>query len=283
MFRLRTGYLLTGCATGLVLLFSFFWSLPDGKLHIIFCDVGEGDASYIRFPDGRDMVVDGGPNNKILSCLSNHMPFWDRKIDIVLMSHPQKDHFYGLASVFDRYQVDYFIRNDAGNPEESFQKLLALVSKKHIPEKFEMIGNTVSISSTTLSMLAPPNVLGASTDLNDDSLVFWLRYGSFDALFTGDAPLEVIPRLRSRQALDVFEVLKVPHHGSKTGMSKEFIDVLKPELSIISVGKNSYGHPTPEALQLLADVGSRVLRTDKDGDIEIVSDGRNWIVKTGKK
>ena len=84
MFRLRIGYLLTGIATGLVLLFNFLGSLPDGKLRIFFCDVGQGDAAYIRFPDGRDMLVDGGPNNKVLSCLGNHVPFWDRHINLVV-------------------------------------------------------------------------------------------------------------------------------------------------------------------------------------------------------
>src|SRR3989344_8210677 len=123
MFKLRVGYLISGVATGLVLLFSFLGSLPDGTLHIVFCDVGQGDAAYIRFPDGRDMVVDGGPNDRVIACLGRHMPFWDRHIDMVAMTHPQKDHMQGLIAVFERFDVDYFLRSDIGNTTEGYQRL----------------------------------------------------------------------------------------------------------------------------------------------------------------
>lgn len=86
MFRLRTGYVISGVLTAVILLFSYFWSLPDGKLHIIFCNVGQGDAAYIRFPDGRDGLIDGGPNDSVLQCLGRHMPFWDRTLDLVILS-----------------------------------------------------------------------------------------------------------------------------------------------------------------------------------------------------
>ena len=313
MFRLRTGYFIGGIATGLALIFSFIFTLPDGKLHLYFCDVGQGDAAYVRFPDGRDMLVDGGPNDKVLGCLGKYMPFWDRHINIVLMTHPQRDHLQGLIAVLDRYDVDYFVRSDIDNATEGYQELQDVVKKKNIPVKFATRGETISVASTTLSVLWPssdqiarmkptlsssgplsplsPQVLGSqSTDLNDGSIVFWLRYGSFDALFTGDADThveenyrnEVALRLRSGQALNVLEVLKVPHHGSKTGISETFIQRLKPKLAVISVGKNSYGHPNAEIINRLADTESRVLRTDQEGDIEVVSDGKNWIVETGK-
>lgn len=318
MFKLRTGYLISGIATGLVLLVSFFWSLPDGKLHIVFCDVGQGDGAYIRFPDGRDMVVDGGPDNKILNCLSNHMPFWDRHINIVVMTHPQKDHFFGLISVFDRYQVDYFVRSDVDNTTESYVSLLKTVKDRGVLVRYVTTGERIDIGHTSLSLLWPSseqiakgkavqvaqamqagpagpvhgnasNTLGISTqlppgDLNDYCLVFDLHYGTFDALFTGDADSRVEGNyVGQKLADDTLEVLKVPHHGSRTGMTEEFVQWLHPKLSVISVGKNSYGHPSSEALKLLADIGSRVLRTDKEGDIEVISDGTNWTVVTGKK
>src|SRR3989344_728069 len=101
MFKLRYGYLISGIITGSILIFSFFGSFPDGKLHIVFCDVGQGDAAYVRFPDGQDMVVDGGPNDNVLGCLGKYMPFWDRHIDLVMLSNPQKDHLQGLISVLE--------------------------------------------------------------------------------------------------------------------------------------------------------------------------------------
>ncbi len=304
MFKLKTAYFITGIVTGLMVLFSFIATLPDGKLHIVYCDVGQGDAAYIRFADGRDMVVDGGPNDKVLACLGRHMPFWDRHINVVVMTHPQKDHIQGLISVFDRYDVDYFVRSDIDNNTEGYQKIQALVKNKNIPVKFVTRGERIDVGTTSLSLLWPSreqiakgksqrgplalqedllqkNVLGTSVigDLNDYSLVFLLRYGSFDTLFTGDADSRVEENYHTtRLADDTLEVLKVPHHGSRTGMTEEFVQWLQPKLSIISVGKNSYGHPSPDALNKLALIGSRVLRTDQEGDIEIVSDGVDFSV-----
>lgn len=312
MFKLRIGYLITGIVTGLILLFTFFWTLPDGKLHIIFCDVGQGDAAYIRFPDGRDMVVDGGPNDKVLGCLNKYMPFWDRHINLVVMTHPQKDHMQGLIPVLERYSLDYFIRSNVDNTTEGYKKLLDVIRNKKIPVKFVTTGERIAIGSTFLSFLWPSEdqiakgkdfqrpplaglqgvalqnterVLGTSSigNLNDFSLVFRLRYGSFDAVFTGDADQGVENNYSGdKLADDTVEVLKVPHHGSKTGMTDAFIGWLRPKLAIISVGKNSYGHPSPESIAILTTVVNRVLRTDQEGDIEVISDGTNWTVVTGK-
>lgn len=295
MFRLRIGYSITGITTGLFLLISFLWSLPDGKLHLVFCDVGQGDAVYIRFPDGRDMVVDGGPNNKVMDCLGRHMPFWDRHIDLVLMTHPQKDHMQGLITVFERYRVDHFVRSDIDNTTEGYKTLQDVVQAKKIPVRFVTTPEKIAIGTTTLSMLwpnqeqiakaaEPTNVLGATIgDLNDYSIVFFLRYGNFDALFTGDADSRVEANYTGiRLADESLELLKVPHHGSKTGMTKEFVAWLRPKISVISVGNNSYGHPSSQALELLKEVGSKIIRTDEEGDIEVISDGMNWSIETNE-
>jgi competence protein ComEC len=277
MFKLKVGYFISGFATGLVLLFSFLTSLPDGKLHIIFCDVGQGDAAYVRFPDGRDMLVDGGPNDKVLGCLGRHMPFWDRSLDMVVLTHPEKDHVSGLMSALARYHVSYVVRSDVMKDTEITQQFLALVKEKNIPEKVVSSDDRVHIGGGNLAIVWPSfgaRVLGAATDsVNEYSVVFWLRYGSFDALFTGDATMR---GELSRLADGEVELLKVPHHGSRTGMNKDFLDWLNPKIAVISVGKNSYGHPAPEILEVLTDKQIKVLRTDKDGDVEVVSDGKGW-------
>lgn len=301
--KLKTGYVISGIITGLMVLFTFLGTLPDGKLHITFCDVGQGDGAYVRFPDGRDMVVDGGPNDKIIDCLGKTMPFWDRTIDMVLMTHPQKDHMQGLISVLARYHVGYFVRSDVANTTEGYVKLMDVVAQKQVPQKFMTAGETITLDSTSLSFFWPSqeqiaksnsvrgplaelqgvplnNVLGATVgDLNDYSLVFGLHYGNFDTLFTGDADTRVEKNYVGSVLADgQVEVLKVPHHGSKTGMNEAFINWVKPKLSIISVGKNSYGHPTREALDMLQTIGSKILRTDQKGNIEVVSDGKGWRV-----
>jgi competence protein ComEC len=292
--RLRIGYLISGITTGLVLLISFIWTQPDGRLHVVFCNVGQGDAIYIRFADGRDMLIDGGPNDKVLGCLGRHMPFWDRKINIVALSHPEKDHLTGLISVFNRYTVDYYIRSDVAAGTEGFFRLMDIVKEKRIDTRFMIAGDSVTIGDTFLTVMWPSreqvaygkpsdgerNVLGTTLHLNDFSLVLAIRYGIFDVLLTGDADSRVEAKYDKLQAfIDPVEILKVPHHGSKTGMTSEFVEWVHPAVSVISVGKNTYGHPSGEIIDLLKQIGSTVLRTDERGDIEIVSDGKTWYVK----
>jgi len=333
MIRLRVGYLITGILTGFVLLLSFFATIPDGKLHIVFCDVGQGDGMYIRFPGGKDMVVDGGPNNAIIQCLSDHMPFWDRNIDIVLLTHPDADHLTGLLSVLERYQVQYVVRSDVEQKTEKYTTFKQLITQKKITEKLVTTGEQITFDLATVSVVWPSkeqialmrpvprlsleggkSVLGASTtgSVNDGSVVFSLSYGMFDALFMGDADSHVQPNMiRFQGGLQdriggkdgVIEVVKVPHHGSKTGMTDAFLQTIKNSfkggglsklnvmaglensfsdqkpLAVISVGKNSYGHPDPGIVEKLTSADFQVLRTDKAGDIEVVSDGKTWEVK----
>lgn len=302
MFKLRYGYLISGIIIGCILLFNFIITLPDGKLHIIFCNVGQGDGALIKFPDGRDMVVDGGPNNSILSCLSDHLPFWQRHIDMVLLTHPQDDHLFGLISVFQRYSVGYFLRSDVPNETASYDELMRAVKTNHTRVEYMTRGRSLTVDHVRLSFLWPSqaqiakgkeiqamaeseretgNVLAAAIgDLNEYCLVFELHYGTFDALFTGDADAPVEPNFIGDKLADSqLEVLKVPHHGSKTGMTRGFVDWVRPKLAVISVGKNFFGQPAPEAINMLQNAGARVLRTDKNGDIEVISDGNRWFVK----
>lgn len=287
---------MSGIAIGCVLLLQFFLFLPDGKLHLVFCDVGQGDAAYVRLPDGRDMLVDGGPNDRVEGCLGRHMPFWDRRLNLVVLTHPQKDHLQGLVEVLRRFRVDYFVHSDIANATDGYRELMTVLKQKSVPEKLVSRGENISIGRTKLVVLWPSdeqlalgktgNTLGASVglaspdNLNDYSVVLLLDYGSFQALLPGDADNHVNQAFVGRALPDnTLEVLKVPHHGSRTGMTSEFLDWLKPRLAVISVGKNSYGHPAPEILQMLKDRDIKTLRTDQAGDIEVVSDGKNWEVR----
>jgi len=153
--KLRTGYLLSGITTGFILFLTFVWTQSDGRFHIVFCNVGLGGAAYVRFADGRDMLVDGGPDDKVLSCLGRHMPFWDRYINIAVLFHLQKDHMGGLTSVFDRFTIGYFIRNNVDSSTGGFTKLMDIVKKKNIAVRYVMAGDRITINVTSLSVLWP--------------------------------------------------------------------------------------------------------------------------------
>jgi competence protein ComEC len=317
MFKLSSGYLISGAITGLILLFSFLTTLPDGRLHIIFCNVGQGDASYVKFPDGRDMLIDSGPDKTVVNCLGRHMPFWDRTIDLMVLSHPQKDHLNGFLAVLPRYHVKYFVHSQVDNTTDGYKSLKSLISQNKVAEKLVTYGDVIDISLTRLSVIWPSkneisllksaNVLGAQTNsnnVNDASVVIHLRFGTFDALFPGDADERVDPIIVSQVSdiPDCLEVLKVPHHGAKTGMTDKFISWIYPKmnlskkcsdppsiihnpfsnacpLAVISVGKNSFGHPATETISRINAKGVAVMRTDKFGDIEIISNGKTWKVK----
>src|SRR3989344_9140986 len=148
-------YFLIGAFFGLILLIVYIISQPDGKLHVVFCDVGQGDSAYLKMPNGADVLIDGGPDDKVLSCLGRHMPFYDRTIDVVILSHPQKDHLQGLISVIDRYNVGYFIIGVEGNDTEGYKKLIQTIKKKNIKIKNLYTGDSLSLGKVNFSVLWP--------------------------------------------------------------------------------------------------------------------------------
>lgn len=301
-------YLILGAIFGCIVLVVFLFTQPDGKLHVVFCNVGQGDAAYIRTPLGAQMVIDGGPDNSVLSCLGRHMPFWDRSIDVVMMTHPQKDHMYGLVALLQRYSVGYMIAGVEGGSILEYQQLLHTIADRHIFVKQVYEGDRFILGGIQARVIWPrqswleglladgelalpsgsgtvlsegPAVLGYQTqrDLNDFCYYLQLTYGSFDALFTGDGDERIQPEILADHDLEPVEVLKVPHHGSRTGMLPEFLDRVHPDLAVISVGRNTYGHPAPETIKALSDRHVKILRTDKEGDVEVVSDGTKWWIR----
>lgn len=263
-----------------------WWHFFDGKLHITFCDAGQGDAIYIRTPKSFDILVDGGPDDKVLSCLGKHMPFWDRTIDIVILTHPHADHLIGLISVLQRYQVMSFATEKLENDTLVFKELNKLLQDKHISTRYFLAGQRVrlpdkvflTIVGPTRSFLqktSPGGKIGESKEFG--SLETLVSYETFQLLLTGDSQAEELQEAIDTGYLTGVNVLQVPHHGSKTGLTDNIIKTLYPKLAIISVGKNKYGHPTREIIGKLGSMGVKILRTDTHGDIEIVSDGKSYL------
>jgi competence protein ComEC len=272
----------------LALIFLFmhhYVTFHDGKLHVVFCDVGQGDGILITTPSNKQILVDAGPDKRILDCLSQHMPFWDRTIDIALLTHPHADHFAGYYYVIDRYRLEYFATEALRNNTDGFEELEKRLKIHNLPVRFVysqdkwLTGDGVEIEiagpeKAFLVAKDPDGIITSSAE--SASLAIKVSYGDFSVLLTGDAPLDQMQMIAEEGAAGL-DVLQIPHHGSSTGVDKHIIESLSPALSIISVGKNNYGHPKKEVLDVLQELGIKVLRTDKTGDVELVSDGEEWI------
>lgn len=305
LLRLSGTKILFGIFLALGLLVGIWRNAPDGKLHVVFCSVGQGDAIYMRLPDQTDILVDGGPNDRVISCLGRHMPFYDRTLDIVVLTHPQKDHLQGLIPVLHRYQVKNLVTVPVAHTTEGYKEFISLIFEKNVPVRPMTRGGRIRAGKVNLEILWPDREWLADTlafdqpgwqkitadglesklhgfatnlDLNMFSLYHHLKYGNFDLLLTGDGDQkvqEILKNLDQYKSLPAdIEVLKVPHHGSRTALTEEVIQILSPSLSVIQVGKNQYGHPHKDTIENLQKQG-KIMTTEKQ-DIEIVSDGKNW-------
>lgn len=264
-------------------------------VRIVFCDVGQGDATLIQ-RGFIQILIDGGRSGRVLTCLGRYLPFFDRTIEQVIVSHPQSDHFGGLADVLKRYQVMSFVYDGVAGSGEEWEQFSDLVKQEGAAIRVNRTGDQWSTGGMTFRVLWPragsvagtsagPAVLGvkAPEDSNTYSLVVKASYGAFDVLLTGDIGVEQEKEIGKEIKKNSIEVLKVPHHGSKYSSSKEFLEAVRPALAVIQVGKNSYGHPTKETIDRLEAVGARVLRNDRDGDILIETDGKRWKVRNEQK
>lgn len=282
----------------LALLVLAWWQKPDDKLHLVFCDVGQGDAVLATYK-GNQILIDGGPDQSVLNCLSRHMPFWDRKIELVLLTHPDGDHFTGLIFVLERFKVGKFLANPfiiKGNSD--LEKLARLIEEKSIPFYSPSQEDKIKLAEISLDVLWPEKsklveierlsqvekekiggfwVLDDSlVDSNQYSIVTNLNYGNFDALLTGDIPAEEGKLLSWQKRLFPVEVLKASHHGSANDNPDELYRGTRAKLVVFSVGENSFGHPSGELIEKLKSKEIKILRTDMDGDIEIVTDGESF-------
>lgn len=261
----------------------------DKKLHIVFCDVGQGDAIFIRTSGGSDILIDGGPDDAVLNCLGKHMPLWDRDLELVILTHPHSDHFTGLFSVLKNYKVKAFATEDLDNKTLGFGEFMKMIKNQAIPTRFVFAGDKfklkdgviVEIVGPTqefLDQTSPGGTIGESSEFG--SVLTKVKYGKFAALLTGDSQASELSEVLSLSK-DVINlsILQVPHHGSRFGLTSEILDALSPDLAVISVGKNNrYGHPAPFILDLLKSANIKALRTDQNGEIEIISDGNSWKV-----
>lgn len=250
------------------------WNLwPDGTTHIVVFSVGQGDSTLITTATGKRILIDGGPDWSTLQKLGAHMPFFDRSIDLLVLSHSNLDHFASFPEVLRRYDVGAIAISDIAVKSPWFQKIIETAKNTGTIIRPLRAGQTV-VLDTHLSMrvLWPPSPIPTSyaNELNNTSLVFRLESPKNSMLFTGDIEERVETTLVLAKTDLASQTLKVPHHGSRTSSSTGFLLAVSPKLAIISSGKNSYGHPHSGVLARYEKLGIRTKRTDTEGDIEIV-------------
>ncbi len=254
----------------------------NNDLKIDFLDVGQGDSAFIRTPEDHQIIIDGGPDTSLLKKLSAVMPFWDRSIDLVILTHPESDHMQGLLDLLKIYKADYILWTGVKKNAPEYDAWTSILEKqKKMGAKIIIAdaGQEIKAGNVLIDTLYPlQNMEGKDmkNTSNDTCVVSKLIFGKNSFLFTGDISSAAEKEITGSGENLLSDVLKVAHHGSKYSTSDLFLEYVKPKIAVISVGaKNTYGHPTPEVLQRLENFGIKILRTDKDGDINLMSDGKN--------
>jgi competence protein ComEC len=265
-------------ASGITAVLVFGWGMtqPDGQLHIVFMNVGQGDATFIQTPSGRQILVDGGLYPSVLNeQVGRQMPFWDREIDLIVATHPDADHVSGLVGVFERYRVNTLITNGQGFGESPiYDEVLAAAQNQNTEIRPAQAGQIIEIEDGVRLEVVHPGPVLIADNRNENSVSMRLVYGDFTFLFTGDAEQagerEMLARKRPLNAL----VFKAGHHGSNSSSSLPMLQAVQPQIIIISAGvDNRFGHPAPEMLERATAVGAVVLRTDQLGTISLTTDG----------
>ena len=270
-----------------VLVWSAVLAAPDGRLHVIFLDVGQGDATLVISPSGRTVLVDGGPDSQRIGALvDKHLPFWDRSLDAIIATQPHADHLGGLLAVVDLYRVDTLIQFRPGYDSllsSEWERRLALNGT--LPVQATR-GQSMDLGDDTLLVfLNPPAqpMLGTSDDTDNNGVVVRVSYGDVSFLLSADIRLEAERQLVHENVHIDSTVLKVAHHGSDTSSGPQFLTAVGPEAAVISVGAdNPYGHPDASVVERLRARPAETYTTAECGTIEFVTDGDSLWVKTGK-
>jgi len=259
-----------------VLVFWLIYTAPN-RLEVDFLDIGQGDAELIKTPSGQNILIDGGPDNTVIRRLGENMAWWDRTIDLMILTHPHDDHVNGLNDVLERYKVKKILYTGVIHNSPGYIKWLQKIRDDRVPLMIVDRPQTISLGENCrLNILYPRSSLAGKgiENLNNSSIVVKLVYGESKFLFTGDAEVEVEQELL-REGVDLSaQALKTGHHGSDTSSGEDFLAAVKPSIVVIEVGKdNDFGHPSPAVIKRLERAGVRIFRTDLDGTIILESNG----------
>lgn len=282
-YKLYKILLILGIVAVLVAIPTFWLTYSTGsELEVDFLDIGQGDAILIKAPFGQNILIDGGPDNTVIKRLGENLAWWDKKIDLIILTHPHDDHVTGLIEVIKRYKVKKILYTGVVHTSPNYIAWLELVRGRQIPLTIIDKPQTIILGEhCVLDILYPTKSLLGQTvnNLNNSSIIVQLIYEETKFLLTGDAEIEVEQELVESNIDLTAQVLKAGHHGSDTSSSIEFLQAVKPAIVVIQVGiDNDFGHPSRRVIKRLERIGAQVLRNDLDGTVKLVSDGKNiWI------
>lgn len=255
---------------GLLYIFSYPAMGTTNEMKVHYINVGQGDSIYIKTAAGEDVLIDGGDKDgsDVVAYLKSQKV---GDIEVMILTHPDEDHVGGLDEVLKAYKVKSIYAPKVSHTTQAYKDFLLAVKQEGVAIKTAQKGVTIPLKGTITSFVGPVKTYN---DLNDSSAVIRLAYGTQSFLFTGDAEFKSeTDMINSKQNLTA-NVLKLGHHGAKTSTSESFLKSVKPQFAIISVGKNSYGHPTQETLNRLKAAKVNVFRTDKQGSIIATTNGK---------
>lgn len=257
-----------------------FISLFDSRknLEVIFFDVGQGDSALIKTPYGQNILIDGGVDSSVLKGLGQNLSWYDREIDLMILTHPHDDHVTGLIEVLDRYEVKKILHTGVEHNAPNYLKWLEVIKSKEIKIVIADKEQKINLGEDCYLEIIYPDKSFLNKDvnnLNNTSIVARLIYKENSFLFTGDIEKETEERLANKNISLKADVLKVAHHGSDTSSMEYFLQRVNPSVTVISLGEdNDFGFPSRRVLMRLKKEGIKILRTDIDGSIRFVSDGK---------
>ena len=236
---------------------------PDSTLRVTFLDVGQGDAVLLQAPEGQTALIDAGRGDVVP--LLREMGVTG--IDLLVATHPHADHIGGMTQVLESMPVRFYMDNGDPHTTATYRRLLSALEARPEITYLEATPRTISLGSASLEVL--PLLPRGSTDHNNRSVSLVLSFGDFTALLSGDSEVRQLTHFVNQQVVPKLTLLKAAHHGSDNGFTWSFLQTARPEVVVISVGRNGYGHPRPAALEAYAATAGETLRTDLHGHVQV--------------
>lgn len=269
-----------------VVIFYFYIFLEknsfSGHLQINFLDVGQGDSILIETPQGKHILIDAGDSGTIVSQVAEILPIQKKNFDLAILTHPHFDHIGGFNYLSEYYIFDKVLQLPIEYTSQAYLSWLNYLSENNVDVSAVYSGDTIKVESDLVLRIMWPQGQENLGDLslNDTSIVFMLEYKDFKVLFMGDAEEMVEEYLLDNNTDLSANILKAGHHGSKTSTTEAFLQNVNPDIAIISVGENNkFGHPSNETISKLNDNEVKIYRTDRNGTVQVISDGESFWVE----